>query len=426
MTVLSVASAASMPTARLPAAARARASRRASPRVPPRLAGAARGALMAPSSATSATRVRSSGRASSLRVRASDENAAPSLSVADDEPDTPKRPPKPLDLATIPRPPLRLAAGLAAVGCVESSYLAFEKLTGGAVTCPLTGCQTALSSGYSMLFGVPLSAYGAAAYGLVAALAWWGAGMASEIFDVDANDAEVLASKEIRETADAYSKARALLCFSGFGLAGVSTYLLYVLAVPLGGAECVYCLTSAALSFSICAIAWSGLAPKQASSTAPAALALYAVVVLSCYVVIGSSAAKEDAKANFANLTLPYAAPVIDNKSTAYSRDLALFLKEKGAKMYGAFWCSHCEDQKEIFGAGAEIPYVECFPNGWQRGAPLDAACLNVDITGFPTWILADGTRLEGDKSLKELAEKVGFRAPPAEDAASQLDDLLG
>lgn len=424
MTVLSVARAASMPTARLPAAARARASRRASPRVPPRLAGAARVAL-APSSATSATRVRSSGRASSLRVRASDEGAAPSLSVADDEPGA-KRAPKPLDLATIPRPPLRLAAGLAAVGCVESSYLAFEKLTGGAVTCPLTGCQTALSSGYSMLFGVPLSAYGAAAYGLVAALAWWGAGMASEIFDVDENDANALASKELRAVADAYSKARALLCFSGFGLAGVSSYLLYVLAVPLGGAECVYCLTSAALSFSVCAIGWSGLAPKQASSTAPAAFALYAVVVLSCYVVIGSSAAKEETKANAANLQLPYAAPVIDTKSTPYSRDLALFLREKGAKMYGAFWCSHCEDQKEIFGAGAAIPYVECFPDGWQRGAPLDAACANVDITGFPTWILPNGTRLEGEKSLKELAEAVGFRAPPAEDAASQLDDLLG
>ena len=55
MTVLSVARAASMPTARLPAAVRARASRQASPRVPPRLAGAARVAL-APASATSATR----------------------------------------------------------------------------------------------------------------------------------------------------------------------------------------------------------------------------------------------------------------------------------------------------------------------------------------------------------------------------------
>ena len=122
------------------------------------------------------------------------------------------------------------------MGCVESSYLAFEKLTGGAVTCPLTGCQTALSSGYSVLFGVPLSAYGAAAYGLVAALAWWGAGMADAVFDVEdaGDDASALASPERRSTADAYSKARALLCFSGFGLAGVSSYLLYVLAVPLG------------------------------------------------------------------------------------------------------------------------------------------------------------------------------------------------
>ena len=115
--------------------------------------------------------------------------------------------------------------------------------------------------------------------------------------------------------------------------------------------------------------------PRATSSTAPAALALYAVVVLSCYVVIGSSAAKEDAKANFANLQLPYAAPVIDNKSTAYSRDLALFLKEKGAKMYGAFWCSHCIEQKAPFGARAQIPYVECFPHGWERGTPVATAC---------------------------------------------------
>ena len=192
---------------------------------------------MPPPSSISRVRSSASRRASSLPRPRLDGGGAPSPSVADDEPAT-KKPPKPLDLATIPRPPLRLAAGLAAVGCVESSYLAFEKLTGGAVTCPLTGCQTALSSGYSVLFGVPLSAYGAAAYGLVAALAWWGAGMADAVFDVEdaGDDASALASPERRSTADAYSKARALLCFSGFGLAGVSSYLLYVLAVPLGGA----------------------------------------------------------------------------------------------------------------------------------------------------------------------------------------------
>ena len=41
--------------------------------------------------------------------------------------------------------------------------------------------------------------------------------------------------------------------------------------------------------------------------------------------------------------------------------------------MYGAFWCSHCYDQKDDFGAQAmaDFPYVECFPEGWQKvGVP--------------------------------------------------------
>ena len=39
--------------------------------------------------------------------------------------------------------------------------------------------------------------------------------------------------------------------------------------------------------------------------------------------------------------------------------------------MYGAFWCSHCYEQKLTFGAEAmkEFPYVECYPDGWKRGA---------------------------------------------------------
>lgn len=39
-----------------------------------------------------------------------------------------------------------------------------------------------------------------------------------------------------------------------------------------------------------------------------------------------------------------------------------------GAKFYGAFWCSHCYDQKVQFGAQAAelLPYVECFPDGYR------------------------------------------------------------
>ena len=65
---------------------------------------------------------------------------------------------------------------------------------------------------------------------MVAGLAWWGASLSTD-------------SGEQLET------ARGLLACAGTALAGVSSYLLYVLAVELGGAACVYCLTSAALSF---------------------------------------------------------------------------------------------------------------------------------------------------------------------------------
>ena len=205
----------------------------------------------------------------------------------------------------VPKPPLRVAAALAAAGCVESSYLAFEKIVGGDVACPLSGCQTALTSGYSELFGVPLSAYGAASYGLVAALAWWGAGMRDEM---DADDESASAS------ADAYARARLLVFLAGAGLAGVSTYLLYVLAVPLGGAECVYCLTSAAISFTVAAIGFSGLSARETERVAPAAIALYAVTVLGLSLVLVPG---DDVAANAKDFVLPYNPPTIEAKSTA-------------------------------------------------------------------------------------------------------------
>ena len=328
------------------------------------------------------------------------DGVAPSLTIEDDddgdgdgEKKTPKEP------EPVPNPPLRVAAGLAAAGCLESSYLAFEKLMGGDVTCPLSGCQTALTSTYSTLFGVPLSAYGAAAYGLVAALAWWGAGMSGD-----------------EEEASSYARARILLSISGAGLAGVSSYLLYVLAVPLGGAECVYCLTSAAISFTLFAIGFSGLSPKETGRIAPVLIALYATTILGFSLVLGG----DSEKTNIADLKLPYAAPVIEAQSTSYSRAVAKHLKESGAKMYGAFWCSHCEDQKETFGAGADIPYVECFPNGWEKGTPLAPACAAAEVTGFPTWVMGDGTKFEGEKTLQELAKASGM--PASEFATEEFD----
>lgn len=39
--------------------------------------------------------------------------------------------------------------------------------------------------------------------------------------------------------------------------------------------------------------------------------------------------------------------------------------------MYGAFWCSHCHEQKEAFGSQAmkDFPYVECYPDGFHKAS---------------------------------------------------------
>jgi len=68
-------------------------------------------------------------------------------------------------------------------------------------------------------------------------------------------------------------------------------------------------------------------------------------------------------------LELPYVEPLVTTASSDAAISLARKLKAAGAKMYGAFWCTHCYDQKQEFGvpAMADFPYVECFPQGWKR-----------------------------------------------------------
>jgi len=74
-------------------------------------------------------------------------------------------------------------------------------------------------------------------------------------------------------------------------------------------------------------------------------------------------------------------------------------LAEKKITMYGAVWCSHCQDQKKEFGSAFQyVPYVECPDN--------TAICTTKGIQGFPTWMNEDGTKkLEGFQSFEKLSE---------------------
>ncbi|MBU1252201.1 MAG: hypothetical protein KJ905_03385 [Nanoarchaeota archaeon] len=78
-------------------------------------------------------------------------------------------------------------------------------------------------------------------------------------------------------------------------------------------------------------------------------------------------------------------------------------LGDSGAKMYAAYWCSACAQQKSLLGNSKNIPYVECsLPN---RGGQ-NTMCNEADIGAYPTWIFSDGSRLVGVLSKEVLSEK--------------------
>jgi len=88
------------------------------------------------------------------------------------------------------------------------------------------------------------------------------------------------------------------------------------------------------------------------------------------------------------------------------TEEIAKCLGEKGAKMYGAVWCGHCNSQKKGFGDAWEyINYIECDPQTDKEGA---IKCVEADLEGFPTWEFANGDRLLGRQNMEVLAEKAG------------------
>ena len=77
--------------------------------------------------------------------------------------------------------------------------------------------------------------------------------------------------------------------------------------------------------------------------------------------------------------------------------DFAKCLAAKNIVMYGADWCSHCQDQKKIFGDSFKlIPYVEC-----PKESKL---CLEKGVEGYPAWIFPDGQKIKGVQDIKNLS----------------------
>jgi thiol-disulfide isomerase/thioredoxin len=102
------------------------------------------------------------------------------------------------------------------------------------------------------------------------------------------------------------------------------------------------------------------------------------------------------------------------NYSSSDVDAFAKCLTEKGAVMYGAFWCPHCSRVKKNFGESFRyINYVECDPKGENEQSTL---CIQKGIENYATFEFNNNpeTRLVGEPSFEELAAATGCPAPQA------------
>jgi uncharacterized membrane protein/glutaredoxin len=255
---------------------------------------------------------------------------------------------------------------LSVIGVFLTSYLTWTHWTGDMVKgCKVgSSCDVVLSSQWSTLLGLPTSAWGLLAYASLAAIVfikradlhWWAA-----------------------------------WCIALFGVL-YSAYLTTV-SLTIIHAACPYCLTSLGLMTSVFVLTVYQRPSRIANfnwgrwlaKTVPVAAAVILILHLNYTGVLGDAPQAEDLQ----------------------SKALAMHLSKSGAKMYGAFWCPHCKQQKSYFGASAaRLPYVECSPDG--QNAPQSKECADAGIKSYPTWVI-NGKHIDEVMTLKQLADATGF-----------------
>ncbi|KAD7479085.1 hypothetical protein E3N88_02221 [Mikania micrantha] len=294
-------------------------------------------------------------------------------------------------------------AGFGGLGFLETGYLTYLKLTGLDAMCPVGGgsCNDILNSSYAAIYGIPLPLIGMVAYGAAAFLAL------------------KLASKDLSFGIDERNGGLILLGTTT-SMATASAYFLYILSTQFPDASCSYCLVSVLLSFLLFFTTAKILGSQKIRVEFGLQLCIAAIVFAALSNSYSASAVPPPAR--FGEKFLPYSPTEIKASSSPLALKLAAHLRSIGAKMYGAFWCSHCLEQKEMFGSEATklLNYGECYPDGFKIGTPLSQECKEVKIKGFPMWVIK-GEVLEGIQEFPELAKASGFEAGEYSGELAQL-----
>lgn len=290
----------------------------------------------------------------------------------------------------------KIIGAIALLGALNTAYLTATRLFGGEAACPTSGCQQVLSSPYATLFGQPLALFGLLAYLGMAAFAF-----APLLVNPDQK-------KTLRNNLDnttwllLFAGSTAMLVFSG--------YLMYIMfsefVVPFGAAGiCVYCIASALFALSMFLLTLFGRAWEDVGQL------IFTGIVVSLVVLIGSLAWHNIIKTPASEVVEGSSVPPVTTVSGEAEVALARHLKSIGARMFGAYWCPHCHEQKQLFGqpAVADIPYIECAPDGANSQTELCRA--TKQVTGYPTWEI-NGQFYSGTQTLEQLAKASGYQGP--------------
>jgi thiol-disulfide isomerase/thioredoxin len=165
---------------------------------------------------------------------------------------------------------------------------------------------------------------------------------------------------------------------------------------------CIYCVASAVMSTSLFVLSLIGRDWEDSGQLVFSGIIVVLITLMASLFLYNQANPSPDIAAND-----PRLGPPIVSVSNPAKIELAKHLTASGAKMYSAYWCPHCHEQKELFGQEATklLPYVECDPNGINPQADL---CQSKQVRGYPTWEIA-GQFYSGRQTLEDLANYSGY-----------------
>lgn len=161
-----------------------------------------------------------------------------------------------------------------------------------------------------------------------------------------------------------------LLLIGAASMAVFSGYLMYILATKLQ-VPCTYCIVSASLALTLLVLTIKGREWPELGQI------IFTIIIAGLITLVGTLAVYANVEtpqtlAQSAKISSPTTLPKPPDgweiKTTSGPSEIALaeHLNKIGAKMYAAFWCPHCYDQKQLFGKEAteKLGYIECAPQG--------------------------------------------------------------